>query len=1017
MMASIDLFSRLLITMLVLLIYSVQSLQGKRAEVDFADNIKYKSIATTSTSVSADDKHPQDLPFRVKFITEETTAAQQVVDIDEWPRLDEQHFRADRELRFESPFLVESVHNCSVAYETVPDETPPDEYFPSVHQHHRSQHVRVHLSGASCQHVPLVLLELRWQANITHLVIANSGIDRLHRYYFGGAQLHSLRRLDIIDNPSLHTIDARAFDGLGVLRRLRLIDNLRAQYIEPEALVGLKKLVQLIWAHNAPVDQEMFVNMTRLVSKSIVPNLVHLYISSASSSSSSSSSTRIDLKLPKEWQQLQHLQLVNLDLVTISNLMDVQLQALSLAGAQRLDPQALVDSFGLVGGGKKPRVQSQLRLLDLSDTMSMSPRLNKLLLFALSKQPIRRLYLCRLDVLRIERVDIPPMPYIEQLYLDGNPIESIESNAFDQIENLELLSLRGNQLQTISADLWYNLPRLVHLDLAGEAEAPSRLLIEDRTFVGSNFLSLDLSNKLVDPLPSRAFLGLHKTERLVLRGCNITGLEYLTFFFLKSLKELDLSENPRLIKTLRNTYDDSFFGLETVESIKMFKCNLTTADMIIFARLAGQVQRLDLSHNRIDSLRPPTVDNNVTLSFNELQQLDLSHNNIQTWSNQSIFSWAAKLVQLDISHNQLHATSELMLTDLGKLTNVSFGHNPIGCDCSSPLAASGYLNTSTLSTAHFIDTIDPMHSRRAYYCLEEGGTQHLRLVDFVARCRAFHQRRAQYDHKVALVNSYLIVVLLVTTFAFTTGLLVTIFVYYNTLNKLFSGQWREENDGAGVYEYDAFVSYNAGDAEWIFTHLVPNIESFEEMTGDGQNQNQQQRQNRIKLCVYDRDFIAGRPISECILEAIGVSRRVILVVSNNFIQSPWCRFEADLAHNSLSKKTRNGLVLIKLEPLDEDMMIPAQLDFLLQTRIYLEWPREPDQVKRNLFWAKLRRALALERASRLEEVEARIIRNLQLWFERGNKSIGNSIGNTPTTNTTTTETSDKDQAKPVPVAL
>lgn len=355
-----------------------------------------------------------------------------------------------------------------------------------------------------------------------------------------------------------------------------------------------------------------------------------------------------------------------------------------------------------------------------------------------------------------------------------------------------------------------------------------------------------------------------------------------------------------------------------------------------------------------------------------------------------------------------------MLVDFGKLTNVSFGHNPIRCDCSSPLISSVYLNSTNLLTKHFTDTIDPLHSRQAYYCLEKDNVSHLRLVDFVDRCRVYLHRRAQYDHKVALVNSYLIVVLLVTTFAFTIGFLVTIFVYYNTLNKLFSGQWREEKDSTGAYEYDAFVSYNAGDAEWIFTHLVPNIESFEEMS-DGQSQNQH-REHRIKLCVYDRDFIAGRPISECILEAIGVSRRVILVVSKNFIQSPWCRFETDLAHNSLSKKKRNGLVLIKLEQLGDDMLIPAQLDFLLQTRIYLEWPPESDPIKRNIFWSKLRRALAFERASRLEEVEARIIRNLQLWFERGNKSIDNTAITTTTT-AITDQTVCKEQAKQVAVAL
>lgn len=123
---------------------------------------------------------------------------------------------------------------------------------------------------------------------------------------------------------------------------------------------------------------------------------------------------------------------------------------------------------------------------------------------------------------------------------------------------------------------------------------------------------------------------------------------------------------------------------------------------------------------------------------------------------------------------------------------------------------------------------------------------------------------------------------------------------------------------------------------------------------------------QIRLCVYDRDFIAGRPIAECIAESIRSSRKVILVISNNFIASPWCRFETDLAHNTMLDQNRDGLILIRLEEkLDTTMLekVAPQLHFLLKTRIYLQWSADPRQ--QEIFWRKLYSALGFPRPGHL----------------------------------------------------
>jgi len=167
------------------------------------------------------------------------------------------------------------------------------------------------------------------------------------------------------------------------------------------------------------------------------------------------------------------------------------------------------------------------------------------------------------------------------------------------------------------------------------------------------------------------------------------------------------------------------------------------------------------------------------------------------------------------------------------------------------------------------------------------------------------------------------------------------------------------------YKYDAFVSYNVNDSDWVFNKLVPSLEelSFDNTESGIEKSKESIQRNNVRLCVYDRDFIAGRPISECIAESIRTSRKVILVISNNFALSPWCRFETDLAHNTLTDQNREGLILIKLEEIDNEMLekVAPQLHFLLKTRIYLSW--SSDLKEQEIFWKKLRRALGVHKSA------------------------------------------------------
>ena len=86
-------------------------------------------------------------------------------------------------------------------------------------------------------------------------------------------------------------------------------------------------------------------------------------------------------------------------------------------------------------------------------------------------------------------------------------------------------------------------------------------------------------------------------------------------------------------------------------------------------------------------------------------------------------------------------------------------------------------------------------------------------------------------------------------------------------------------------EYDAFVSYGHGDSHWVLHELRPYLEDHEP---------------HFRLCIHERDFLAGPTVVNNISAAINASRRTIVILSNSFLQSHWCRFEFKLAHSKVS---------------------------------------------------------------------------------------------------------------------
>ncbi|KTG46809.1 hypothetical protein cypCar_00015226 [Cyprinus carpio] len=128
--------------------------------------------------------------------------------------------------------------------------------------------------------------------------------------------------------------------------------------------------------------------------------------------------------------------------------------------------------------------------------------------------------------------------------------------------------------------------------------------------------------------------------------------------------------------------------------------------------------------------------------------------------------------------------------------------------------------------------------------------------------------------------------------------------------------------------YDAFVIFSSYDEVWVMNELMENLENGVPP---------------IQLCLHMRDFQAGKSIASNIIdEGIMGSRKIIVVVSQHFIESAWCRFEFELAQSRFIMERNANIIIIILEDVEERKTKKVfGLHKHLKKNTYLKWSRDP----------------------------------------------------------------------------
>ncbi|EFB19491.1 hypothetical protein PANDA_011747, partial [Ailuropoda melanoleuca] len=202
----------------------------------------------------------------------------------------------------------------------------------------------------------------------------------------------------------------------------------------------------------------------------------------------------------------------------------------------------------------------------------------------------------------------------------------------------------------------------------------------------NNFSSVPLS---LPPSTQRLFLqnNLIRTLRpgtfgpnlltLWLFSNNLSAIYPGTFRHLQALEELDLGDN----RHLRSLEPDTFQGLERLQSLHLYRCQLSSLPGNIFRGLVS-LQYLYLQENSLLHLQDDLFADLANLShlFLHGNRLRLHGNRLQG-VHRAAFRGLSRLTILYLFNNSLASLPGEALADLPALEFLRLNANPWACDC------------------------------------------------------------------------------------------------------------------------------------------------------------------------------------------------------------------------------------------------------------------------------------------------------------------------------------------------
>lgn len=117
------------------------------------------------------------------------------------------------------------------------------------------------------------------------------------------------------------------------------------------------------------------------------------------------------------------------------------------------------------------------------------------------------------------------------------------------------------------------------------------------------------------------------------------------------------------------------------------------------------------------------------------------------------------------------------------------------------------------------------------------------------------------------------------------------------------------------FRYDVFVTFSSQDLNWVRKELIPLVEK-----------------HKLNYCIHDKDFVIGKPVVDNMAESVYTSRKVLAVMSHNYMSSKFCRDELEMALYRSTEMGDSSVIVMRIDGVDRSKLPKA-----LRNRTFLDY--------------------------------------------------------------------------------
>ena len=534
------------------------------------------------------------------------------------------------------------------------------------------------------------------------------------------------------------------------------------------------------------------------------------------------------------------------------------------------------------------------------------------------------------------------LDYLQKLNLSHNLLTDIPSNTLEVFRNsasFQHLDLRSNRItgsiskaafSAVSTSLTYlsvpishfgpidtnwlgMLENLKQITLTitepiSDVIFTSKQLPSLQTLKISNFHSLSFPRPMCTLFPNLQVAALATPPHVITKTSLRDMLE--AFQGCSHLKELDLSGSLSNIKASELKHLN--ITISMLQTLKLAQNKVLSINMIFFI-IAPKLAHLDLGDNLLT-----TIDSEIAYMYPSLISLDVQNNELESLAGLELLDF---LQNLNAAGNKITVVPTWLLSEARSLRSLDLSSNSFQCTC-------GIQPFMTWILSDKQTWLQPGQ----YLCATPENLKGMSVTAIELDCKS---KTALYL-SIAIPSVLLFCVVIIILIRYRWHIKYKLFLLYRNYHPFPD---IDEDFEMLQLQYHAYVAYNensAADEAWVMDELQPNME---------------EGPDPIKLCIKSRDFIPGHFLLDSVDNSIYQSRKTILVLSPNFVESEWCYHEMRMAQMRLLDDNLDVLVLVLLNDIPENKMT-LSLRQILCNKEYLKWPK--DKAGQRLFWQRLR---------------------------------------------------------------